>query len=201
MKSRSKNTQSAPNSVRIIAGQWRGRRVPVLSRDGLRPTTDRVRERLFNWLMHDIAGARCLDLFAGTGALGLECLSRGARSVQFVEADKQVAQTLRESLALLATDNNSEFVEVEESNGIHFLSRVTEPYDIVFLDPPFQSDLLAQSIAALSRYACLAEGALVYIEQAAKTDLVELPKDWKVYREGQTGQSRYALALYSPNEL
>lgn len=198
MKSRSKNPQAAPNSVRIIAGQWRGRRIPVLSRDGLRPTTDRVRERLFNWLMHDIAGARCLDLFAGTGALGLECLSRGASFVQFVEADKRVAKTLGESLALLANGSNS---EVEECNAIDFLNRQSGLYDIVFLDPPFQSDLLAQSIAAISQPGCLADGALIYIEQAAKTDLVELPKNWQVYREGQTGQSRYALALYSPNAL
>jgi len=202
MNARHKKVQTAPNSVRIIAGQWRGRRVPVLNSEGLRPTTDRVRERLFNWLMHDVAGARCLDLFAGSGALGLECLSRGAAFVQFVESDKRIAQNLRVSVNLLsqgdATDTNA---HIHESHGVHFLKQVSQPFDIVFLDPPFQSDLLVSCIDALQQYNCLTDNALVYIEQAAKTDLPKLPEGWEIHREGTTGQSRYALALCSRNTV
>ncbi|MBL4674325.1 MAG: 16S rRNA (guanine(966)-N(2))-methyltransferase RsmD [Arenicella sp.] len=179
------------NSIRIIAGQWRGRRLPVLDIDGLRPSTDRVRETLFNWLMHDIAGARCLDLFAGSGALGLECLSRGASSVVFVESDKRIASQLQQNLQIL---NCLDGGEVIVQSAINFLRHpAATQFDLVFLDPPFDSDLLAQAMPLLVENGWLADGALVYVEQASKKDPEEPPQNWQDYKEGKAGYCRYTV--------
>ncbi len=179
------------NSIRIIAGQWRGRRLPVLDIDGLRPSTDRVRETLFNWLMYDIAGARCLDLFAGSGALGLECLSRGASNAVFVESDKRIASQLQQNLQTL---NCLEGGDVVVQSAINFLRHpATNKFDLVFLDPPFDSDLLAQAMPLLVENGWLADGALVYVEQASKKDPEQPPKSWQVYKEGKAGYCRYTV--------
>jgi len=186
MKQRAKT-----NSIRIIAGQWRGRRLPVLDSQGLRPTTDRVRETLFNWLMHDVSGARCLDLFAGSGALGLECLSRGATKTRFVESDKHVARQLQLNLKTLDVLDCS---EVFQQSAISFLQQsAVEQYDLVFLDPPFDSDLLAPAMSLLVDNQWLAESALIYVEQASKKDPEETPESWRSYKEGKAGYCRYSL--------
>jgi 16S rRNA (guanine966-N2)-methyltransferase len=179
------------NSIRIIAGQWRGRRLPVLDIDGLRPSTDRVRETLFNWLMYDIAGARCLDLFAGSGALGLECLSRGAPSTVFVESDKRIASQLQQNLQTL---NCLEGGDVVVQSAINFLRHpATNKFDVVFLDPPFDSDLLAQAMPLLVENGWFADGALVYVEQASKKDAEIPPQNWQVHKEGKAGYCRYTV--------
>lgn len=182
------------NTIRIIGGQWRGRRIPVLDMQGLRPTTDRVRETVFNWLMYDLAGARCLDLFAGTGALGLESLSRGASNTKFIESNAQVAELLQKNLITLygQTDQISGLINC--TNAINFLSKPSAAaYDIVFLDPPFESDLLEQSICLLSEGAWLADGAMIYLEQDADKEIVKVPSSWQLHRQGKAGQSAYYL--------
>ncbi|MGK0376028.1 MAG: 16S rRNA (guanine966-N2)-methyltransferase [Arenicella sp.] len=179
------------NSIRIIAGQWRGRRLPVLDIDGLRPSTDRVRETLFNWLMHNIGGAHCLDLFAGSGALGLECLSRGAASAVFVESDKRIASQLQQNLQTL---NGLDKGDVIIQSAINLLRHPpARKFDLVFLDPPFDSDLLAHAMPLLAQNGWLADGALVYVEQASKKDPETPPQNWTVYKEGKAGYCRYMV--------
>jgi 16S rRNA (guanine966-N2)-methyltransferase len=179
------------NSIRIIAGQWRGRRLPVLDVEGLRPSTDRVRETLFNWLMHEIPSARCLDLFAGTGALGFECLSRGAAKTVFVESDKRVAGQLQKNLQMLGAMDTG---EVLVQNAINFLRQpARSQFDIVFLDPPFESTLLSQAMPLLMQNGWLADGALVYVEQASKQDPEVTPETWQVHKDGKAGYCRYTL--------
>jgi len=188
------NKRAKSNSIRIIAGQWRGSRVPVLNHEGLRPTTDRVRETLFNWLMYDVNGANCLDLFAGSGALGLECLSRGALSVQFVENNAAVANSLSQNLHVLLNEQTNSKSRVTQTSALAFLAqKASVKYDVIFLDPPFKSDLLASVITLLIDNGWLNDGALVYLEQDAKQAAVVVPDDWEIYRQGKAGQSAYFL--------
>ena len=186
MKARTKT-----NSIRIISGKWRGRRLPVLDHDGLRPTTDRVRETLFNWLMHDIAGARCLDAFSGSGALGLECLSRGAEHATFIEADRRVAAQLQSNLTSLDADDRADTIIQSAVNVLR--KPAAKPFDLVFLDPPFDTDLLAQALPLLAENNWLAENALIYVEQASKQDPELVPDAWQVYKTGKAGYCRYSL--------
>ncbi|GHA10099.1 ribosomal RNA small subunit methyltransferase D [Arenicella chitinivorans] len=177
--------------IRIIAGQWRGRRLPVLTHEGLRPTTDRVRETLFNWLMHDLAGARCLDLFAGSGVLGLEALSRGAEHAVFVESDKRVAAQLVSNLRELSAQQRG---QVQCMDALVYLrSRPATPLDVVFVDPPYQSQLLEQVIQLLHDNGWLSERAVVYLERSARDALVKVPETWTLHREGRAGQVAYRL--------
>lgn len=188
------NKRAKSNSIRIISGQWRGRRLPVLDAEGLRPTTDRVRETLFNWLMYEVNGANCLDLFAGSGALGFECLSRGALSVQFVESNAAAANNLSQNVRALVADSNDAKCEIAQTCALEFLSnKPSTKYDVVFLDPPFKSDLLAKVIALLVDNEWLNQEAFVYLEHDANHDVVAVPDDWVVYRQGKAGQSAYFL--------
>ncbi len=182
------------NSIRIIAGQWRGRRLSVIDSDGLRPTTDRVRETLFNWLMHEVPKARCLDLFAGTGALGLEALSRAASEVVFTESSRTVAAKLEENISILSA--SQDVATVVKQDALSYLKTVpSKPFDIVFLDPPFDSNLLIETVALLGQAEWLADPAFIYIEQDNKSDVLSVPTSWQLYRQGKTGQSRYSLYL------
>ncbi len=150
--------------VRIIGGAWRGRRLPVLNAPGLRPSGDRVRETLFNWLQGSIEGARCADLYAGTGALGLEAASRGAREVILVERAQAVAEQLEQSVELL----NAAQATVVRGDALAWLNtRAAASLDLVFVDPPFGSSLEAPTLKTLHSTGCLASGALVYVESAA----------------------------------
>ncbi len=186
MKQRAKT-----NSIRIISGQWRGRRLPVLEVEGLRPTTDRVRETLFNWLMHEVSNSRCLDLFAGSGALGLECLSRGASHALFVELDRRAAAQLQQNIQALGCENSS---EVSVQSAINLLnSPAQHQYDLVFIDPPFDSSLLAKTMFLLEQNGWLAEDAMVYVEQASRKDPEVTPERWQKYKEGKAGYCRYTL--------
>ncbi len=172
------------NRVRIIGGKWRSRVVQFPPAAALRPTPDRVRETLFNWLGQRLDGLACLDLFAGSGALGFEAASRGARHVVLVERDRETARSLRETAATLEATE----VEVVAADGLEYLSRAREAFDVVFLDPPFASDLAAVALAKLPRH--LAPGARVYVESAAP---LEGPGGWTVLRESRAGAVRYAL--------
>lgn len=186
------NKRVKSNSIRIIGGLWRGRRLPVLDSQGLRPTTDRVRETLFNWLMHDVSGANCLDAFAGSGVLGLECLSRGAQFVQFVESQRQVADTLQSNFVALKV--KPEQVNLAMTSALSFLARpVIRKFDLVFLDPPFDSDLLPLALSLLIDNQWLADGALVYVERASKVPDLLVPPSFDVYRQAKAGQSHYCL--------
>ena len=181
--------KQAGNQVRIIAGCWRGRKLSFAPVAGVRPTPDRVRETLFNWLSPVIRGARCLDLYAGSGALGIEAASRGASSVVLVDSDPQVVTRLREQLDLL----DASWVEVVQSSVEGWLSGTAEPFDIVFLDPPFRKNMLPACIHALESGGWLAADAYVYIEAESKLE-PELPENWELTRSKRAGQVGYHLA-------
>jgi 16S rRNA (guanine966-N2)-methyltransferase len=177
-------------TLRIIAGQWRSRKIHFPDLPQLRPTPDRVRETLFNWLMPVIEGARCLDLFAGSGALGLEALSRGAAEVVFVDRDPKVMTYLHDTLRLLKTEHAS----VVQAEALTYLNGVARGFDIVFLDPPYQSDVLLPCCHALEAQPWLSAHAYIYIETASQTPLPELPPNWEITREKTAGQVCYRLA-------
>lgn len=180
------------NSVRIVAGEWRGRRLRFPDVAGLRPTPDRVRETLFNWLAPGIAGTRCLDLYAGSGVLGLEALSRGAAAAVLVERDARAMQALRESAVALGAGDR---VRLHEQTAERFLATATGRFDIVFLDPPFDSGALPSAIAALVARDLLAPGARVYLECRAEEPLPVLPPGWRLHRSGRAGDVGYHLAV------
>lgn len=185
MNPRPKN--GPPGSVRIIAGHLRGSRLPVPDRPGLRPTSERVRETLFNWLQPHLPGARVLDLFAGTGALGFEAASRGAGEVLLVERDPDLARSLREQAARLKVDQ----VRVLAEDAIGWLGRSPgQAFDLVFLDPPFATTLWQPAAAALAPW--LAPGALIYVECPCNV-APSLPAGWVLHREGHTRDVHYAL--------
>ncbi len=177
--------------LRIIGGRHRGRRLRFPAGVDIRPTPDRVRETLFNWLQPRIAAARALDLFAGSGALGLEALSRGAIHVTFVEKDRAAATALRALIEEWREDAGT----VVAGDALDWLARSAPgaPFDIVFLDPPYDSTLLAASAAALSRPGWLARGARVYLERRAREPLPALPTGWKELRAGRAGEVGYHL--------
>ncbi|GAB2514355.1 16S rRNA (guanine(966)-N(2))-methyltransferase RsmD [Microbulbifer agarilyticus] len=180
----------APSQLRIIGGRWRGRKVAFAPVEGLRPTGDRLRETLFNWLQFHLPDARCLDLFAGSGALGLEALSRGATHVDFVELDGGAARTLREQLKLLQADGG----EVHNCAAEVFTSQGGPAYDVVFVDPPFARDLWGATLEALVQSQRLSDGTLVYVESPRDT-AVAAPEGWQLEKEKRAGQ--VCMRLYS----
>jgi 16S rRNA (guanine966-N2)-methyltransferase len=179
------------NSVRIIGGAWRGRRVHFPDMPALRPTPDRVRETLFNWLQHSLGGTRCLDLFAGSGALGLEALSRGAAEVVFVEQFPAAARTLQEQLVRLGGDGKG---RVMEMGAARFLRTPAKPFDIVFLDPPFGKNALAEYVPMLDSGNWLAPSGLVYLENERNAGLPPLPARWELLKSKSAGEVGYHLA-------
>ena len=179
------------NTLRIIAGEHRGRKLNFVDAPNLRPTPDRIRETLFNWLQPVIYEARCLDLFAGSGALGLEALSRGASDVVFVEKDAKAAQRLNENLQLLSYDK----IKCQQKTAQTFLQAEPELFDVVFLDPPYQSDVLPEIIAQLDN-AWLAEGARIYLEHDSNHPAPALPEHWQRLKETQAGQATAILFQY-----
>ena len=177
-----------PNRLRIIGGRWRGVPISFPAHGNIRPSPDRVRETLFNWLQHSIVGARCLDLFAGSGALGIEALSRGAAHVTFVEAEPQIARHVQQTLDRL----KSQGATVIATDAIRFLQGPPQPFDVVFLDPPYASSLLGQACAKLAE-GWLAAEAWIYIETAADHALPSLPTGWSMHRSKRAGQVGYHL--------
>lgn len=183
--------RNAPSGrLRIVAGKWRRRLLPVADAPGLRPTGDRVRETLFNWLAPVIEGAHCLDLYAGSGALGLEALSRGAASCVFVERSAEVVKVLQHCIDLLSADA----AEVLQRDAIGYLeSAEVRPFDVVFLDPPFAADAAKVLCSLLHERGWLAAGGRVYLEQDAGQEMPALPAGWRVEKEKTAGRVRFAL--------
>lgn len=185
-------TSHAKGEVRIIAGLWRGRKLLVLNAEGLRPTGDRVKETLFNWLMPYIHHAECLDAFAGSGSLGFEALSRQAKKVTFLEIDKTVANQLKKNLQTLQC--SAEQAQVINQNSLDFLKQVqNQPhFDVVFLDPPFHFGLAEQAIALLTENNWLRPNALIYVE-TEKDKSLATPENWRLLKEKNTGMVNYRL--------
>ena len=181
--------------MRIVAGTWRGRKLGIADVPGLRPTADRVRETLFNWLAADVADARCLDLFAGTGALGIEALSRGAAHCCFVEQSPHASDALSKSLQKLEAQKHAtvfnvdalKFLAANQNNGDD-----VRTFDLAFLDPPFADDLLTPALDLLIASNCLSPNALIYFEHAADSSL-HVPREWQVRRHKQTGDVSFGL--------
>lgn len=180
---------SKRHAVRIIGGKWRGRKIDVLQVEGLRPTPDRVRETLFNWLSRDIARARCLDLFAGSGVLGFEALSRGAASVTMIDDSKKVTEALQKTKATLA----AEHCDIQCASLPEAIYALEAQYDIVFLDPPYRSPLLQQSIDALHQQRLLAPHALLYLEAGHPIAEKTLPKGFELIKAKCAGDVYYHL--------
>lgn len=202
--------QRRPRELRIIAGEWRGRKLRFPAQTSIRPTPDRVRETLFNWIGPRVRGVRALDLFAGSGVLGLEALSRGAAAVTFVDSDPRAVQALRERLVEWGAQGGTvvradaqTFVaagvrRVAEAGGVAEIAAgagrvVADQFGLVFLDPPFAAGLLPPIAQALESGGWLAPGALLYVEAAAEDRLPEWPADWELLRSGQAGAVGYHL--------
>jgi 16S rRNA (guanine966-N2)-methyltransferase len=180
-----------PGRLRIVAGKWRSRLLDIADVPGLRPTSERIRETLFNWLSPTIPGARCLDLFAGTGALGLEALSRGAGDVVFVEKSPVAAKVLRDNVQVL----DASTADVRQANALAFLEAPAgKKFDIVFLDPPFAADMLGDLCRLLDEASVLCSGALVYLEEDRARPETDLPPGWRILKSKTAGNVRYSLA-------
>ncbi|CNC43234.1 16S rRNA (guanine(966)-N(2))-methyltransferase [Yersinia pseudotuberculosis] len=192
-----KASPQSAGQIRIIGGKWRGRKLPVPDSPGLRPTTDRVRETLFNWLAPMIQGARCLDCFAGSGALGLEALSRYASKATLLEADRQVAKQLSDNLTLLKAENG----QVVNTNSLQWLAQPGQPFNLVFLDPPFRRGLLAETINLLEQFNWLAADAWIYVEAEAESAVADVPANWLLHREKIAGQVAYRLFIRQQTDL
>jgi 16S rRNA (guanine966-N2)-methyltransferase len=182
---------NSKGEIRIIAGEYRGRRLKVAVRPGLRPTPDRVRETLFNWLGQWLDGRACLDLFAGSGALGFEAASRGASRVVMVENDRTAFSGLLTAKETLGTRT----VEPVMSDALAYLERPGPRFDVVFLDPPFRQNALAEIVAPLERR--LERGARVYVEAAAP---IEAPPRWHELKRARAGQVSYQLFEWSGDD-
>lgn len=178
------------NQLRIIGGQWRGRKLAFPDVAGLRPTGDRIRETLFNWLAPDISAARCLDVFAGSGALGLEALSRGAGYSLLLERDTQAANALRQNLQLLKAESG----QLIHQDSLQYLAgkNAGNGFDIIFIDPPFALDLWQPVIDALEQGNWLAANARIYLE-APRDYVIATPANWHLHRDKHAGQVSYRL--------
>lgn len=184
-----------PGQVRIIAGKWRGRLLQIIDSPGFRPTPNRVRETLFNWLQADIPGSRCLDLFAGSGALCLEALSRGAQEVVMVEKDPAVARNLGQNVEML----KAEGARVVPADALAYLAGEPRAFEIVFVDPPFKArEVIGPILNRLQEAGWLAADALVYVEAPSDLATVPTPGSWRQIRSKTTGQVGYHLYLANP---
>lgn len=177
--------------LRIIGGEWRSRILNFDTTSGVRPTTDRVRETLFNWLQPATPGANCLDLFSGSGSLGIEALSRGASAVTFVERSNRLSQELNERIGLLNAQDRGQILQ---SDAESYLQRCDKQFDIVFLDPPFSTDIIDTVCATLEQRQLLADNAYIYIETPRSGEPPVLPSNWTVNRAKIAGQVSYQLA-------
>ncbi len=176
--------------MRIIAGQWRGRKLAFHEAEGLRPTGDRIRETLFNWLQDSLRGAHCLDLFSGSGALGLEAASRGAEMVVMVESNPRTVQQLQSQVARLGARQ----AVIWQGSALDYLARFDHAFDVVFLDPPFDSDLMDKALAALDGGAMVKPDTRIYLEFPRAREPA-LPQGWRFDRRKQAGDVGYGLAV------
>lgn len=178
------------NKLRIIGGEWRSRQISFYDAPGLRPTPARVRETLFNWLQYDIPSSRCLDLYAGSGALGFEAASRGAKSVVQVETSPDACRALKENVVKLAASQ----IKITQSDVFRYLASDAEPFDIIFLDPPFGRDLAIQTCQWLEDKGWLSQHAKIYVEVESKLKILdELPENWQLLKSKMAGEVGYHL--------
>lgn len=189
---------AARNQLRIIAGQWRRRRLQFPPVAGLRPTPEAVRETLFNWLQPNLEGAQCLDLFAGSGALALEAVSRGAGRAVLVERSSRVIRSLLANVERIQAGGT---VRVIHAEAQRYLAGKPEPFDLVFLDPPFESTLIERVCRRLNSGGWLSDGALIYLESDRHRSLGDLPSDWRPMRCGAAGAVSYRLLRYEAPAL
>ena len=185
------------NRLRIIGGKWRGRKLDFPDVEGLRPTPDRIRETLFNWLQKYIQGARCLDLFSGSGALGIEALSRGAGYILLIDNNKEVVSQLRNHLETLQATEG----EIRQGDALQILTSSPDgpPFDIVFLDPPFGKGQITPCVESLESNGWLTENARVYIEAESSLQDLNLPDNWDILRQQKAGQVTCFLAARHPS--
>lgn len=183
--------------LRIIGGEWRGRKIHFPPVESIRPTPDRVRETIFNWLQLDVAGSRCLDLFSGSGAIGLEALSRGASRVVFVDVDPAVTRHIARTLDELQCDR----AEVVNSDAARYLGGPPEPFDIVFVDPPYAAHALAHTCRLIDARGWLRPGGLAYLEDSASAGPPALPAGWTLLRSKRAGEVGYHLARREPHPV
>lgn len=192
MRARAKKNRqlkkSANGQFRLIGGQWRSRKLEFPPVEGLRPTTDRVRETVFNWLSTEIIGSRVLDLFAGSGALGFEALSRGAQKATLVELNQQAHARLNSNASLLGASATCIL-----ANALSWLEEGQGRFNLIFLDPPFRKNLVPETIERLLQSDMLEPESLVYIEMEAESELPKLPRDWLVLKDKTFGQARSLL--------
>jgi 16S rRNA (guanine966-N2)-methyltransferase len=180
----------ATNQLRIIGGKWRNRKIKFSADVEIRPTPNRIRETLFNWLVPHIEGAICLDLFAGSGALGFEALSRGARHITMVDKSPEVIKTLKKNAVILGT-RDIEFFCIKFS--LNLKNFFTHKFNIVFLDPPFYKNLVKPCSQWLEQQNCLTDEAFIYIEAESSLKILPVPSNWQIYRSKIAGQVRYSL--------
>lgn len=183
-------SRAQSGQIRIIGGEWRGRKLTVPNVPGLRPTPDRVRETVFNWLAPTIRGAYCLDLFAGSGAFGFEALSRGASHVVMLDQSREVIDQLQKAAALLKTEQ----AEIYLARAPEQLKKPARPFDIVFLDPPYQDNILSRCCFYLEENGFLANNAIIYLEAKQALQPSDLPTHWQIIKSKKTGQVAYHLA-------
>jgi len=177
------------NKLRIIGGEWRSRSLPFQDIPGLRPTPARVRETLFNWLQHDVIGSRCLDLYAGSGALGVEAASRGAKAVLQVENNAQACRQLKENTVKL----NARQVSIVQRDVFRFLAGNGEPFNLIFLDPPFGQQMAQQTCHWLEDKGWLALSAKIYVEVEKGLQLNTMPQNWRQLKKKTAGEVDYYL--------
>ena len=176
-------------TLRIIGGRWRGRKLTVIDSEGLRPTPSRVRETLFNWLQFSLSGANCLDLFAGTGALGLEAASRGVEKITLVEFNIGTAEQLSKNCQQLGADN----YQLVNKDAVTFLSGDQDQYDIVFIDPPYKLEIWSEIAEQLVSQDCLSLNALIYVEYPLTAIKPLFPLEWQLIKEKKAGGVNYCL--------
>jgi 16S rRNA (guanine966-N2)-methyltransferase len=183
------NKLKVAGTLRIIGGRWRGRKLTVIDSEGLRPTPSRVRETLFNWLQFSLSGANCLDLFAGTGALGLEAASRGVEKITLVEFNTGTAEQLSKNCQQLGADN----YQLVNKDAVIFLSGDQDQYDIVFIDPPYKLEIWSEIAEQLVSQDCLSLNALIYVEYPLTAIKPLLPSKWQLIKEKKAGGVNYCL--------
>ena len=192
-----KKQKTVHSTVRIIGGQWRGRKLQFPQIVGLRPTPDRIRETLFNWLQAQLPNATCLDAFCGSGVLGLESLSRGAKAVTFIDQAHQVHDCLQQNLTTLQANVDSFNAKCVHADFIQWLASQTKDkqYSIAFIDPPYDSGLLEISLSRLAQSAILAKHALVYVEHPKKSPIKLPNENWQILKELNAGNNSYKLFI------
>ena len=180
------------SNVRIVGGRFKGLKIPFKASAELRPTSNKSRERLFNWLMNDIEGATCLDMFSGTGALGLEAISRGAKFVYFFEKRRKTCSGIEQTVEKLNIEDQTEIINTD-SLDFYFQSRIKRPVDIIFIDPPFRKGLMKKVFKKIKEQKIISNNSIIYAEMEKEKEIEEIILDWNLIKSKTSGQTRYCL--------